>query len=383
MTELKENKSFDYDVALSFAGEDREYVEDVATFLKDVGIKVFYDKFEADNLWGKNLYDHLQDIYKNKANYTILFISEHYKKKNWTTHERQSAQARAFEESREYILPVKFDDTEIPGIQSTVGYLNAKEYSPIDIAKNFIKKIGFEANKRWWGKWERDNTILSNNGDLFIREVKNEGFYFDLLVQNGAHIGNIENEFAKFISYNEALFEYAHEFNNEVSRIHFLKVKDQIQLTPENCNYFCGMRAYFDGTYKFKKDFFTYHEDIIDDIILSKIYMLINDDKKLFIEHIDSKWKDFLKCFSSSFSCDNLDDFQAEIIESSLPGFYSEYAAILMIGKNKEIWGAYFDVPEMYYFTTEKEYKKNFPKTINEWMKRFKNYNMNYLNNHN
>ena len=143
------------------------------------------------------------------------------------------------------------------------------------------------------------------------------------------------------------------------------------------------MRAYIDGTYKFKKDFFTYHEDIIDDIILSKIYMLINDDKKLFIEHIDSKWKDFLKCFSSSFSCDNLDDFQAEIIESSLPGFYSEYAAILMIGKNKEIWGAYFDVPEMYYFTTEKEYKKNFPKTINEWMKRFENYNMNYLNNHN
>ena len=38
-------------------------------------------KFEADNLWGKNLYDHLQDIYKNKANYTILFISEHYKTK--------------------------------------------------------------------------------------------------------------------------------------------------------------------------------------------------------------------------------------------------------------------------------------------------------------
>ena len=28
------------------------------------------------------------------------------------------------------------------------------------------------------------------------------------------------------------------------------------------------------------------------------------------------------------------------------------------------------------YFTTEKEYKKNFPKTINEWMKRFENYNI-------
>lgn len=78
-----------------------------------------------------------------------------------------------------------------------------------------------------------------------------------------------------------------------------------------------------------------------------------------------------------------MDDFDVDIIESSLPGFHCDYASILMIGKNKEIWGAYFDTPEMYYFTTEKEYKKNFPKTINEWMKRFENYNMNYLNNHN
>ncbi len=52
MNELKESKSFDYDVVLSFAGEDWEYVEDVATFLKDEGIRVFYDKFEVDSLWG-------------------------------------------------------------------------------------------------------------------------------------------------------------------------------------------------------------------------------------------------------------------------------------------------------------------------------------------
>ena len=33
------------DVALSFAGENREYVEEVATVLRASGIKVFYDKF--------------------------------------------------------------------------------------------------------------------------------------------------------------------------------------------------------------------------------------------------------------------------------------------------------------------------------------------------
>jgi hypothetical protein len=92
---------------------------------------------------------------------------------------------------------------------------------------------------------------------------------------------------------------------------------------------------------------------------LSELYFLLNQD--LFIEHVDSKWQNFLKCFSSSFICDNLDNFEVEIIESSLPGFHNEYAAILMIDRNKEIWGAYYDIPNLYYFTSKNEYKKKFP----------------------
>ena len=45
----------EYDVALSFAGEDREYVEEVARILKAAGVKVFYDKFETVQLWGRNI----------------------------------------------------------------------------------------------------------------------------------------------------------------------------------------------------------------------------------------------------------------------------------------------------------------------------------------
>ena len=46
---------YKYDIALSFAGEDREYVEKVATLLKENGVKVFYDKFEQVDLWGKDV----------------------------------------------------------------------------------------------------------------------------------------------------------------------------------------------------------------------------------------------------------------------------------------------------------------------------------------
>ena len=131
----------EFDIALSFAGEDREYVDKVASILKSKGISVFYDKFEEATLWGKNLYDYLSDIYSNKALYTIMFISEHYNKKMWTNHERQSMQSRAFQENQEYILPARFDDTVIPGLLPTIGYISLVEKSPEDFCEIIIKKL--------------------------------------------------------------------------------------------------------------------------------------------------------------------------------------------------------------------------------------------------
>lgn len=61
-----------YDVVLSFAGEDREYVEECADILTVLGIKVFYDSYDQDVLLGKDLYTFLADIYSNKARYAIF-----------------------------------------------------------------------------------------------------------------------------------------------------------------------------------------------------------------------------------------------------------------------------------------------------------------------
>lgn len=130
-----------YDVALSFAGEDREYVSKVATLLKENGIRVFYDKFEQVDLWGKDLYQTLSSLYKDNADFTVIFISKYYVEKLWTNHELRSAQARAFVESQEYILPVRFDDTEVPGLAFTTGYLDISKMSPIELAENIIKKL--------------------------------------------------------------------------------------------------------------------------------------------------------------------------------------------------------------------------------------------------
>lgn len=131
----------DYDVALSFAGEDREYVESVANLLRQKHVKVFYDKFEQEKLWGKDLYTHLSDIYHKRAQFTVMFISKHYSEKLWTNHEREAAQTRAFHESREYILPARFDNTEIPGVLATTGYISLDGLSPENFVEIIIKKL--------------------------------------------------------------------------------------------------------------------------------------------------------------------------------------------------------------------------------------------------
>ena len=89
---------FEYDVGLSFAGEQRDYVGQVANELKVRGIRVFFDDYERETLWGKDLYAHLSEVYQHMCRFCVIFVSEEYAAKVWPTRERESAQARALKE---------------------------------------------------------------------------------------------------------------------------------------------------------------------------------------------------------------------------------------------------------------------------------------------
>lgn len=167
------NRNYEYDVALSFAGENRAYVEEVANSLQIKGIKVFYDLFEEANLWGKNLYEYLSEIYQNRARYTVLFVSSFYNKKLWTNHERVSMQARAFQESSEYILPARFDDTEIPGILKTIGYINLENKTPEELAILIENKLQKD-QKFLKNRWSKLSTMINPKPFVFTIKLINE-----------------------------------------------------------------------------------------------------------------------------------------------------------------------------------------------------------------
>ncbi len=145
------DERYEYDVALSFAGEDREYVEQVALFLKKKNIAIFYDYFEEVDLWGKNLISYLENIYTHKSKYCVIFISQHYVQKEWTTYESSAAMVRMLDSNlkqKEYLLPVKFDETKVSGILSTIGFIDGKKKSPEELGNLIIKKVhGGETEK--------------------------------------------------------------------------------------------------------------------------------------------------------------------------------------------------------------------------------------------
>lgn len=131
-----------YDVVFSFAGEDRPFVREIVLRLKDNKIKYFCDEDEKVNLWGKDLVIYLDKIYQHSARYCIVIISENYRKKIWTNHELKSALARAIKEKdKEYILPIRLDDTEIDGIRHSLGFIDARNESIENIGEIIIKKL--------------------------------------------------------------------------------------------------------------------------------------------------------------------------------------------------------------------------------------------------
>jgi hypothetical protein len=139
---LLDQMQMTYDVVFSFAGEDRPYVEQVAGCLRSQGVKVFYDLYEEATLWGKDLVEHFDNVYRRSGRYCIIFISEHYARKVWTRQERKFALARALEERKEYVLPVRFDGTEIPGIPPSIAYIPLAERTPTELAHLIQQKLG-------------------------------------------------------------------------------------------------------------------------------------------------------------------------------------------------------------------------------------------------
>ena len=128
-------------MALSFAGAQRPYVEQVASALKARGVCCFYDADEQIDLWGKYLAEELPAIYGEQAAAVVVFVSAEYAARDWTRLERRAALARAVRERREYVLPARFDDTPLPGLLADMIAVDLRGRTPQQFAAVIADKL--------------------------------------------------------------------------------------------------------------------------------------------------------------------------------------------------------------------------------------------------
>jgi len=139
-----------WDVALSFAGAQRPYVEQVASALKARGMRCFYDADEQIELWGKYLAEELPAIYAEQAAAVVVFVSAEYAARDWTRLERRAALNRAVRERREYVLPARFDETPLPGLLSDMVAVDLRGRTPQQFAAMIADKLARLAISTSW-----------------------------------------------------------------------------------------------------------------------------------------------------------------------------------------------------------------------------------------
>jgi hypothetical protein len=139
MTEPDAGQGFRFDVAFSYASQDRGYVERVAKAVEGQ-LKVFYDRSYQVAHWGRPILETLERIYGRESRFCLIFISEHYARSPWTKRENRIAQSRALDDES-YILPVRFDDTSIPGVLRTDHWFDLREVPFEEFVSSLMAKV--------------------------------------------------------------------------------------------------------------------------------------------------------------------------------------------------------------------------------------------------
>lgn len=132
-----------FDVALSFPGEARSLVEEVAYELESLlgPNAYFYDNNYISQLAQPSLDGILQDLSRNRAKLVVVFLSGDYQKKEWCGIEFRAIKEIIMKRQHSQIMLIKMDDEKVDGVFATDGYIDARKYSAGEIARFIQERV--------------------------------------------------------------------------------------------------------------------------------------------------------------------------------------------------------------------------------------------------
>ncbi|MFF2392266.1 TIR domain-containing protein [Nocardia sp. NPDC058114] len=133
-----------YDIAVSFAGEQRQFVAAVVAAAKVRGLSVFFDEDKGNEWWGTNFIRQQRTVYGSQTRFFVPFISREYLSKAIPMDELSAAMMTAVRQGDGYILPVLMDDVEVPPelLHPQIHYLRSGDFSPEGLAEQLVQRVG-------------------------------------------------------------------------------------------------------------------------------------------------------------------------------------------------------------------------------------------------
>lgn len=120
-----------YDVALSFAGSDRDVASDLFESLQDAELEVFYDENEQHRILAEDVEDYLRPIYQSEAMFVVALLGPDYPNRIWTRFESKHFTER-FRDGT--VIPVWFEGSPPTTFDTsaTVGGFTLNRVEPLE-----------------------------------------------------------------------------------------------------------------------------------------------------------------------------------------------------------------------------------------------------------
>ncbi|MFT6910588.1 MAG: hypothetical protein ACJAS1_007320, partial [Oleiphilaceae bacterium] len=140
---LKENR---FEIALSFPGEKRTYVENVVKNLLKTLYKeeVFYDNHFKSQISQPNADTILQNVYRHNSKLIVVFLCSEYAEKDWCGLECRAIRDIIKTQNSQKVMLIKFDQEEIEGFFSIDGHIDANTHTEDQVSKLILERL--EAN---------------------------------------------------------------------------------------------------------------------------------------------------------------------------------------------------------------------------------------------
>jgi hypothetical protein len=142
------SKDYEYDFALSFAGEKRELARCIAENLEILDARVFFDEYFEMNFLGRAWSGEFKKIFSETSRLVICLLDQHHKEKIWPTFERECFQPRV---ATGDVIPIFLDDTIFVGIPQDIvcikftwdsSVANWQELAISQIVYKLIERLG-------------------------------------------------------------------------------------------------------------------------------------------------------------------------------------------------------------------------------------------------